>query len=1155
MKRLFSVISVIVLLFGLVIQTSYVKAAAPTTNPVLKVLEIVDVGSSKLTSKILNSGNNNFSVETVTMKKFVASREELDGKYDIIAIPDGGTYSTKTVTQLLNDKNMTAAKAHDTSAILNDITNLKATEIIEDYINKGQPVILGNTSIKNGGNLQQQFYNKFSSNKNVLFYSTDHNSAATKINNFINTNKSGYVARPRFDLTVKPSELSQEYKPGDNLLFTIKMLTDIQSKNLLASLYIDSDFNDRYDPSEVVLEKQITNSTDSISYALPRGYSGIRNWKLEVTDMGTNLKDYQKGTILFTDQKVVVNVLQVQSGSNDGSSLKTPNNMKQEYLSNSKYQIDIDVADMSQFNLSKDPRNPDNTKYSHENINGKYDMLIFGFKDEYNKAAINTNAVGSVRQFIDTKQSILFTHDTIYGNVDPKPANNWVGNFMDDTGQKRPQTNLGLNAPNTSISTIKVNEGLVTKYPYQLGKNIKINNTHNQYYTLDLEDPEVTPWFNIIGSSRDENDSWNHYYTYSKGNITYSGTGHTNSNFPDDEQRLFVNTMYRAFLGSNHAPVITVNTPGNGDKIPAHQKIELSYYIQDFDLKDKFVSTKVFLNEKQVYSQDNVTNGSTIVQSIDHGMPNGGNAVLRIEATDKSGAKSEKLLSLTIVKINANLEVSRTASTNEIVPVNKEIKLNYAINPKEISGVAAQTLGSNAVLSNVTYTETFPPNIELVLPSGFTKTGNLSTGYTVTGNLPSITYNKIGDKYVASPVNFAISVIPITKGQFTLNNAKLSYKDIDTSTQILQFNTVTARSDFEVIGIQLPDNVVLNKGMPKNFALDLKILPENAGIKEIKWSGTNNSIFTINADSGVVTAKDLGAGYVNVRVTDVFGNVKEASTYVTVRIPVENIVVNDITMNVGDTKDLPITITPADAKYGLTIVLDEPSLASIDKDKFKLTALKPGTTNLRVSGINSNGDVISKIARLTVNNILVNKIIVDPSFKKLNKFEEFIFGARIEPENATNKNLIWRSLNPSIVQALENGKVIGKSTGTATIEITAADGGGATTTVKVVVGSPLTGIETSPPEIDITKGDNSKNIKNYLVYHPGDATNVKDGITLDSSDTYILDVDSNGNILAKRIGKASITITVQDEDDKKYSAILKVNVIEPGTGAGDNDKY
>ena len=70
--------------------------------------------------------------------------------------------------------------------------------------------------------------------------------------------------------------------------------------------------------------------------------------------------------------------------------------------------------------------------------------------------------------------------------------------------------------------------------------------------------------------------------------------------------------------------------------------------------------------------------------------------------------------------------------------------------------------------------------------------------------------------------------------------------------------------------------------MPKNLSLDLKINPEDAGIKEIVWSeSTGGSILSIDPKTGVVTAKAEGSGYVTVKVTDVFGNVKEATTYVT----------------------------------------------------------------------------------------------------------------------------------------------------------------------------------------------------------------------------------------------------------------------------------
>ena len=78
----------------------------------------------------------------------------------------------------------------------------------------------------------------------------------------------------------------------------------INERALSAKLYIDSDFNDRYDTSEVVLEKPVTGKSMTVTYKLPKGYSGIRNWKLELVDTATNLKDYETGRIYFIDQTV-----------------------------------------------------------------------------------------------------------------------------------------------------------------------------------------------------------------------------------------------------------------------------------------------------------------------------------------------------------------------------------------------------------------------------------------------------------------------------------------------------------------------------------------------------------------------------------------------------------------------------------------------------------------------------------------------------------------------------------------------------------------------------------------------------------------------------------------------------------------------------------
>lgn len=47
----------------------------------------------------------------------------------------------------------------------------------------------------------------------------------------------------------------------------------------------------------------------------------------------------------------------------------------------------------------------------------------------------------------------------------------------------------------------------------------------------------------------------------------------------------------------------------------------------------------------------------------------------------------------------------------------------------------------------------------------------------------------------------------------------------------------------------------------------------------------------------------------------------------------------------------------------------------------------------------------------------------------------------ITPDNATNKNVIWDSSAPSIIEVDQNGKLTAKSTGTATITVSSQDGG------------------------------------------------------------------------------------------------------------------
>lgn len=126
----------------------------------------------------------------------------------------------------------------------------------------------------------------------------------------------------------------------------------------------------------------------------------------------------------------------------------------------------------------------------------------------------------------------------------------------------------------------QVNDGQITEYPFKIPEKLKISLTHNQYYQLNLDtyskdeeiDDDIVVWYCISdvedsGKKMDDiyqmtpNDVRNNYYIYTKGNITYSGAGHSkvNTTGTDDELaelRLFINTMVAAYKAGIHSPSI-----------------------------------------------------------------------------------------------------------------------------------------------------------------------------------------------------------------------------------------------------------------------------------------------------------------------------------------------------------------------------------------------------------------------------------------------------------------------------------------------------------------------------------------------------------------------------------------------------------------------
>ena len=140
-----------------------------------------------------------------------------------------------------------------------------------------------------------------------------------------------------------------------------------------------------------------------------------------------------------------------------------------------------------------------------------------------------------------------------------------------------------------SWNATKVNDGAITQYPYKIKDNISIAETHGQYYQLALEQDrdingisdgcnDVVVWYCLprgaYGNST--NDVRNDYYFYSKGNVIYTGAGHSSISNADEIQ-LFVNAIVAAANVTAVKPEVSFVKSLN----PSAEVENIRYYMTD----------------------------------------------------------------------------------------------------------------------------------------------------------------------------------------------------------------------------------------------------------------------------------------------------------------------------------------------------------------------------------------------------------------------------------------------------------------------------------------------------------------------------------------------------------------------------------------------
>ena len=333
------------------------------------------------------------------------------------------------------------------------------------------------------------------------------------------------------------------------------------------------------------------------------------------------------------------------------------------------------------------------------------------------------------------------------------------------------------------------------------------------------------------------------------------------------------------------------------------------------------------------------------------------------------------------------------------------------------------------------------------------------------------------------------------------------------------------------------DKSELSLEVGEEATLTATVSPADATDKEVSWSSSDPSVATVD-DSGKVVAKAPGTTAVTVTTKD---GGKSASCAVTVKakgVAVESVSLDksELTLVVGEDATLTATVKPDGATdKSVSWASDKEAVATVDEGG-KVSAKAEGEATITVTTKDGGKTATCKVT-VKAAEVKVTGIKLDKSSITIGVGEEITLTPTIEPDDATNKEVTWQSNDASVAAVDETGKVTGKAAGSATIIATTKDGGfKATCSVKVTdAGVSVTGVSLNESEIVMEVGDGAKL---WETVTPSTAANKK--VTWSSDKPEVADVDDNGNVEAKAVGEAVITVTTQDGG---FTATCKVTVV------------
>jgi uncharacterized protein YjdB len=294
------------------------------------------------------------------------------------------------------------------------------------------------------------------------------------------------------------------------------------------------------------------------------------------------------------------------------------------------------------------------------------------------------------------------------------------------------------------------------------------------------------------------------------------------------------------------------------------------------------------------------------------------------------------------------------------------------------------------------------------------------------------------------------------------------------------------------------------------------ITPNETFDKSVSWQSSNEDVATVDAN-GNVTAVSAGKALITAETS----NGLTATCEVTVCDHTTGVTMDETAeINIGERLQLTAHTLPLETSDGLvTWSSSNKDIATVTEDGI-INGIEQGSCDITATSVDGGFTASCKVKVLQP----ITDIQLYRHDVTINVDNSIQIDAKISPDNADNKEIVWTSSDEEVATVSKEGIIIGRKAGTATITVTAAKNEDIKDECKVTVLQPATGITLDHNELTFTNIGETTQLTAIVL--PEDASNKE--VRWSSSKENVCTVSNNGTIIALDNGISVVTATTVD---------------------------